>query len=112
MIARLPQLDKCCAVSRTYGERRLAHHLLTGLELLLGDLVPKSLPDEQVAQLRATFGPERGSPYTESLFDPATCTKSELAQADVYRVPSGAVGLPSPPPPHTHTTPPPPRDAQ
>lgn len=70
------QLDKCCAVSRTFGERRLAHHLLTGVELLLGDLVPKTLPDAQVAALRAKFGPERGKPYTEVLFDPATCTKS------------------------------------
>ena len=68
------QVDKCCAVSRTFGERRLAQHLLTGLELLLADITPAELPDDRVAAMLAAFGEERGKPYSEKVFDPLSGT--------------------------------------
>ena len=67
---------KACAVSKTFGERRLAHHLLAGLELLLGVMTPKTMPTV-TATVLATIG-NRAEPYVESLFDPDTCAKSAL----------------------------------
>lgn len=59
------KVAKMAAISHTCGDRRLASHLLAGLELLLPQLVP-AVP---TADLLDAFTPDRAGPAEETLFD-------------------------------------------
>lgn len=88
-------MKKSCAITKTYGERRVASHLLIGIELLLVSEQASNTPPRRYlapphslcythtmqpsmavevpeATLAARWGATRAKAYTEQLRDPDT----------------------------------------